>query len=151
MNLIITALIMFSVTPGFPVKLMTSPVLQEKLNLSDTQIEKIREVWFKTEPTLIDLRAQKAKIMLNIREELNKDEVNFDKLSKLYEKLGDVDARIKFTRAKMVVNVKKVLTKDQIKKLRLMGHRWRKNMRAHRKMWHQPHPMAPGAPPMIER
>lgn len=151
MNVLIAALIMFTGTYRIPVKrLFTSPVLQEELNLSDSQVQQIKEEWFKTEPKLIDLRAQKAKIMLNIREELDKDVVDFDKLSKLYNELGSVDAKIRFARAKMLVNVKKVLTKDQIKKIKLMRHH-RRNFRAYRRMWRRHHPMKSEISPRIER
>jgi len=149
MNVLIAALVMFAGSYKMPVKKMvTSPVLQQRLNLTDEQISKIRDVWFKTEPKLIDLRAQKAKIMLNIREELNKDAVDFDKLSKLYSELGGIDAKIKLARAKMLVSVKGILTKDQIKKLRLMKYQWRRHQRRMMRHMRQFRPMRPMTPPM---
>ena len=127
MNVLIAALVMFMGPYRMPVKkLMNSPEVQQRLNLSDTQIDRIRSVWFETEPKLIDLRAEKAKLMLSIREELGKDVVDFDKLSRLYDQLGKIDAKIRLTRSKMMVNIRKVLTKDQLTELRKMRFR----------MWH---------------
>lgn len=130
-------------------KMINSPLLQEKLSLTNSQVEKMKAMWYPAEQTLIDLRAKREKIKLQIREEMGKENVDFDKLQKLFNDLSEVNAKISFTRAKMMVNIKKILTKDQLMKLRKMRiNRIRRLLAARRKV-RRFRPNPPALPPVI--
>ncbi len=148
MNAILMALTLYFGGAGLPVsRMINSPIIQEKLNLTDSQILKIRSVWYPAEETLIDLRAKRNKIRLQIREELSKDNVDFDRLDKLFDELSKVNARIGLTRTKMMVNIKRILTKDQLVKLRKMKINRIKRMMVRRKA-RRFRPISPAPPPV---
>ncbi len=135
MNTLLIALTMYFGGIGLPIgRMINSPIIQEKLNLTDSQIYKLRNVWYPAEETLIDLRAKRNKVRLQIREELTKKDVNFNRLQKLFNDLSEVNAKIGLVKAKMAVSVRKILTKDQLMKLRKMRvNRFKRLLMAERK------------------
>ncbi|GEM_PF-6936769 len=128
MNLLMLTLIMFTGPMHIPVKrLITSPALQERLELKADQIEKIENIWYEGRKKLIDLQSKRQKILLSIQKEMNGEDVNLENLRKLYDELGDVISKIKFTHAEMMLKVRGILTKDQL--VRIEEARWRRHRR----------------------
>ena len=101
---------------------------QEELELSDEQIEKIKDLKIKAQKDIIRKNAELEILALDLKSGLWKDTINTNKVNKLIDKKYD----LKKEKAKSLVNayaaLKNILTKEQKEKMKGLWKKCKKEM-----------------------
>lgn len=101
---------------------------QEELELSDEQIEKIKDLKIKTQKDIIRKDAELEILALDLQSGLWKDTINIDVVNKLIDKKYD----LKKGKAKSLVDayaaLKDILTEEQKKKMKDLWKKCKKEM-----------------------
>ena len=95
---------------------MFGPEMAEYLELSDEQINKIREIKNDFRKKEIDLDADVKKLKIDEREAMKNME--FDKAKKLVKKIGEKRTESRILDIEEKEKISKVLTKEQIEKFK---------------------------------
>lgn len=103
--------------PGGDPEMMAhgGPGLMQELNLTDEQIEKLKKEKFAKRKNLIQMRAEKETLELDLEKELSADQPNTGKIEKIAGKMGDLHGQMVAQRAQSLVFLKSLLTDEQKK------------------------------------
>ena len=91
---------------------------KEELGLSDSQVEKIKELKIATKKDIISKDASIDIMAVDIKAEMWKDPINVDKINKLIDKKYDIKKEKMKIIVKTYADIKDILTKDQKAKLK---------------------------------
>lgn len=104
--------------PG--IGLLLNKSVQEELDLSDKQVEKIQKVFNDMQSSMIDLRAEMQHMRLEMRQLMAADQPDEKAISQLVQKINDKRAEMEMARIKAMLEVKKILSDEQFEKFQAM-------------------------------
>ncbi len=165
-TLLITTILIFGVflsSPDVfarknPGKLMgkwwENSLIREKLGLNESQINQLRDIHYRYEKELINLRAEMQRRHLDLQEAMDAENWNDQEIIKLARASLEARNQVELKQLEMVLEMRKILTPEQWKKLHELKQHVRQRMRErmmrnkkHRKgPRNQPHPEAPPSP-----
>lgn len=87
--------------------------IQNELNLTDIQKEKIQEIRFNHEEIKIEIKSELDKNRLEIKKLISSDDVNENGLLNLVEKSGQLKSDLEKERVKMWLKIRNLLTDEQ--------------------------------------
>jgi len=105
----------FGLPPG---KWWRMPRVVERLALTADQQDKMDDIFAKTAPDLIDLRAEMEKRALALREQLDQDRLDPKAISAAANALSDIRGRMFNRELMMMIEMRNVLSDKQWKDLR---------------------------------
>ena len=107
-----------------PLGIWRDPEMIRKLELTEAQINKLREVDFTSREKRLELKAQRDRLELQMEKAFSEDTVEQKTVLKLAEKISAVRGDLFLQRIESRLAVGKILSADQMKKL--IQHRWQK-------------------------
>jgi Spy/CpxP family protein refolding chaperone len=123
----------------------------EELNLTDDQMENIREIRYNFEKTEIGLRADLKTSRLELRHLLMQNQPDRKEVSKLVDRIADTQKQLLRNNVDRKLSMKEVLTQEQFEKfMKMKGRREKRIMekgrgeRQHRSGGFRPHEKGPG-------
>jgi len=103
-----------------------------KLNLTEAQKTKIQDLGFKYKSSMIDMHADLAKAMLDLKEVRSKDDISRDQVITAINKINKVRDQIALAKANHLMDIYSVLTPAQRKIAKKIFNRRHMQMRARR-------------------
>lgn len=105
--------------PGEKSEMMApgGPHMMASLNLTDGQIEKLKEEKFTKRKRMIQLRSERETLELDLEKELSADQPNLGKVEKIAKKMGEHHSQMVVQRAQSLIFLKSILTDEQKKVL----------------------------------
>ena len=90
--------------------------LMEALDLTDEQVEQLKDHRLKQHKERINLRAEMATLKVDLAEALDEDKIDRGKVERLAKRIGEQHAKQILLRAEGVEYMRDVLTPEQLKK-----------------------------------
>lgn len=113
-------------------KMMGQQKWMEKLELENSQKEKIEEIRFDAQQKKIDLQADLKKTRLEMMHEMKKDDVNKEKVMDLIEQAGNTQTELKKIQMSQMIDIKGHLTEEQQEKAKEYMGKMHKGMMGHK-------------------
>lgn len=122
-----------SAQPCRPGPFFRHPELAKKMELTDKQIDQIKDLFLDMEKKRIELRADLQLKELELRQAMDSPKPDEGKVRKLVKQIGTMKTDLHMTRIDQQLGLKKILTPEQQEKLRqfrmMGGMREMKEMR----------------------
>ena len=128
--------------------------LQDKLQLTDTQLAGIKTIVFNTEEKMVALKTENMKLKLELKKMLDADMLDYSAVEQVVSKKYNNKAMMFMEHLKAKKAIEKILTEEQLDMIKEMKKAWMKKMhkkrgygRGYRGMgMHREGSPAPGSP-----
>jgi Spy/CpxP family protein refolding chaperone len=133
--------------------MLDSERFRTALNLTDPQVDRLREVVVEAEKSAVKTRAEMAVQRIELRELLRADKPDREAVMKKVQEISDLRAELMKQHVEALLAAKSVLTPEQQKKFRTYMEGWRGAERRQERFreFRRGAPMRPGSPPQPDR
>ena len=101
-----------------PLGIWQDPEMVQKLELTEAQINKLREAYFTSREKHLDLKAQHDRLDLQMEKAFSADAVDQEAVLELAEKIAAVRGNLFIQRIESRLTLGRILNADQMKKLK---------------------------------
>lgn len=108
----------------------------DEINLDENQMAQIEKIGIAAEKEMIQLKAERDILALDLRKEMEADDTDRKTVISLIEKTNDIDGQMKKNRLLLLLDMKNILTDEQIDKIEELRKSYRDD-RMERRMQHR--------------
>lgn len=103
----------------------------EKIGLSESQIEELKTIRDDSEKTAIRMKAEIKTLMVDLKSMLGEDSIDLTRAKSLIKKFADLKAELHFARLEASVKAREVLTAKQLEKIESLMEEFHKKKEPH--------------------